>query len=214
MVALDQTLTLWINGLHTPFFDQFFFLFSEKLVWIALYLSIIYSIIRREKRQGWWVVLAMVLMIVLSDQVSSSVLKPLVERLRPTHDPSMCGKIHTVNDYVGGLYGFVSSHAANSAALALFLILWTRSRLVTFTFIGWACTMAYSRVYLGVHFAGDVLCGALVGVFSAIVAFKLLKYIGLKKSLSFKSTPYSFSETSAIVFVFVLTIIFLLVKSV
>jgi undecaprenyl-diphosphatase len=171
LLQFDSYLTLLINGWHTPFLDQFFFVFSRIYVWIPLYLAYIFLFLKNEGKKGFWIVLSMIILVVISDQISSGLLKPLVERLRPSHDPLLADKLHFVNGYVGGLYGFVSSHAANTAGLALFLLLVVRNRWHTFALSTWVLITGYSRVYLGVHFVGDVVCGALVGVFSALVSY-------------------------------------------
>ena len=119
-------------------------------------------------------ILAFVALIVLcSDQLSSSVIKPLVCRERPTHNVDIQDQIHTVNGYVGGLYGFVSSHAANSFAIAIFLSLVIKNWLFSFTIFLWAIINSYTRIYLGVHYFGDVLCGAVVGIIIALILYKL-----------------------------------------
>ena len=113
------------------------------------------------------------ILILLADQLSSSLLKPLVARLRPTHNPEISDLIHTVRGYRGGLYGFVSSHAANAFAFAVFTSLVIRNRYYALTIALWAVLSAYSRIYLGVHYVGDVVCGAILGVLVAIVVYKL-----------------------------------------
>jgi undecaprenyl-diphosphatase len=96
-----------------------------------------------------------------------------VARLRPTHNPEIADLIHVVNGYRGGLYGFVSSHSANAFAFVTFLSLFFRSRICTIVFVIWAVLMAYSRVYLGVHYVGDIVCGAILGVFVGLFVYKL-----------------------------------------
>lgn len=149
------------------------------------------------------VVLAIALCVFLSDRISSGIFKPLFERWRPSRDPVIGPLVDIVNGYRGGRYGFCSSHAANTFGLATLLTLMLTSRfrrnahhpvqtlplsstssqgkgfrwgLLCFFIIlwGWALANSYSRIYLGVHYPGDVLCGALVGVFSAWVCWWLL----------------------------------------
>ena len=103
------------------------------------------------------------------------ILKPWVARLRPTHNPEIADLIHTVNGYRGGRYGFVSSHAANAATFVTFTALVFRNRFYTILLTLWAFLTAYSRVYLGVHYVGDVLCGALVGVLVGVGVYAVFK---------------------------------------
>ena len=125
--------------------------------------------------QSLYVVAGIALCILLADQLSSSLLKPLVARLRPTHNPEISDLIHTVRGYRGGLYGFVSSHAANAFAFAVFTSLVIRNRYYALTIALWAVLSAYSRIYLGVHYVGDVVCGAILGVLVALVVYRVFR---------------------------------------
>ena len=212
LLRLDTYLTLLINSAHHPFFDQFFFNFSEKWMWIPLYLSIIVVLFRKEGKQAWWMLLALAMVVVLSDQISSGVLKPWVERLRPSHDPLLVSQIHLVNNYTGGLYGFVSSHAANTAGIALFLALLLRDRMLISLLAIWAILTAYSRVYLGVHFVGDVVCGACVGLFSGFMIYTLFLRLKRRFNLGEKRANYSTKETLPILVIFILTVVIIFLK--
>ena len=172
---LIDTLKLWdtnvfllINGIHAPFFDSFMFLVSEKLVWIPLYISVLYVLIRHWKKEAIWLVLALILCIVISDQVASGILKDLVKRLRPSHAEDLKGLVHLVKGYTGGNYGFASSHASNAAGFALLSALILKQRIYTCSILAWALITGYSRIYLGVHYPLDVLCGFLIGSLAAL----------------------------------------------
>ena len=175
--SLDRQWLLALNNDYSAFWDGIMVAFSEKITWIPLYIAMIYVIFRHWKKESWWLVVALILSVVISDQIASGVLKDWVARLRPSHDPSLVGQVVLVNGYKSGLYGFVSSHAANSFALALLSSLFFRNRIYTIFIFLWAVINAYSRIYLGVHYPGDVLGGALVGVFVALLIYFLLKKI-------------------------------------
>lgn len=180
IVELDKVLTLTINSCHAPFWDNFFFIFSGQLIWLPFFAAVIYVLYRQYGRRVYLPLIAFFLVILISDQISSSLIKPLVCRLRPTHDPEISAFIHTVNGYVGGLYGFVSSHAANSFSFALLSsLIFKRWGYSVMAFL-WAAVTSYSRIYLGVHFLGDVIVGAAIGLVAAYAIYLLLVQIQRK----------------------------------
>jgi undecaprenyl-diphosphatase len=171
----DTNLFLYLNALHTPFFDKIMWLISGKLTWLPLYLAIIAHYIYHERKKSWLPIICTILAVVISDQISSSVIKPLFERLRPSHEPAIEQLVHIVNGYKGGLFGFVSSHAANSFAVAVFTSLAFRIPIYTWAIIAWAVIVSYSRIYLGVHYPADIMGGAIIGIFSALLMYFLYK---------------------------------------
>lgn len=173
--AFDTNLFLLLNGLHSGFFDGVMFAFSAKFTWIPLYISILYVIIKQWKSKSVWIIAALVLCIVICDQVSSGIIKDLVQRPRPSHAENLKGLVHLVRDYSGGRFGFVSSHAANTFGFALLSSLIFRRKSYTISIFSWAAITAYSRIYLGVHYPFDILGGMIVGVSAAIFLFWLLK---------------------------------------
>ena len=173
--TLDTSLTLAINSCHSPFFDNFFYIYTQTWTWIPCILVLLVWMWRKWGVSSLYVVVGIALCVLLSDQISSSLLKPLVACLRPTHNPEIADLIHIVNGYRGGLYGFVSSHAANAATFVTFTALVFRNRLYTILLSLWAFLTAYSRVYLGVHYVGDVLCGALLGILVGVMVYVVFK---------------------------------------
>lgn len=169
--AWDTHLFLYLNGIHSTFFDGVMYAFSEKLTWIPLYIAVLYIVVKYWKRDAIWVVLSLVLCIVFADQVSSGIIKDLVQRPRPSQTAELQAVIHLVNDYHGGKYGFVSSHAANSIGFALLSSLLFKRKFYTFAIFTWAILTAYSRIYLGVHYPLDILGGAIVGTLGALLCF-------------------------------------------
>lgn len=175
---VDTALLLWLNGLHTAVGDAFMPLYTDKWVWLPLYLvMIVYLWYRYGAKQILWLVGALIVCAALSDLVSSSLIKPLVERPRPTRVPELEGVLHIVNGYRSGRYGFVSSHAANTFGIALFFTLITRDRLNAVVLFAWSLLNCYSRIYLGVHYPGDILGGFVVGTLMACLCYALLRRV-------------------------------------
>ncbi|MEI7499344.1 MAG: phosphatase PAP2 family protein [Bacteroidota bacterium] len=146
---------------------------------MPLSIFVLYLVVKKFKWQAMWIILFAAIMILLSDQLSN-IFKDWVARPRPTHDPGLTG-IHTVNGYVGGKYGFYSAHASTNLALAIYLILVLSDRYKYFTplILLWAFFMAYTRIYLGVHYPGDILAGwlagSLIGFCSGLVCLRFLR---------------------------------------
>ena len=161
--ALDKKVFLFLNGLHSPFFDQVMWQVSGKYLWVPFYLAILVFMGWHRKWNMVITVLVIALMILVSDQFSVLV-KDTVMRLRPCHSPDIMGMVHTVNGKCGGQFGFVSSHAANTFAVAAFVSLFFSLKWVSWIMYSWAALVSYSRIYLGVHYTGDVLGGILVGL--------------------------------------------------
>jgi undecaprenyl-diphosphatase len=181
LLELDQKVFFILNGLYTPWLDPVMFYISKTAFWIPLYAFLLFLLIKNFKKKSWVILVCIIITIVLADQITSSGLKPFFQRLRPSRDPALQGMVHTVNGYVGGKFGFASSHAANTMGIALFfwLLLANRYKWV-WTLFAWAIIVAYSRIYLGVHYPGDILVGMLLGLLAGWVGFTLSKKLELK----------------------------------
>ena len=183
---IDQQLFLFINSLNSPFFDQVMHTLSGKLILVPLYLAILVFLGIKYKRKFLIIIIFIILAATLADQ-SSVIVKNIVQRLRPCHEPSIMGIVHLVNGECGGVYGFVSSHATNTFDVALLSLSFIKKRWYSISIILWASIICYSRVYIGVHYPGDVLCGAILGSFIGWGTYKLYM---LTDNNILKNRPY------------------------
>lgn len=174
--SIDTQWLLAINGTHCTYMDSFMWTVSKSYSWALIAIAALVMGCRRGWKDALLLVVAIAVAVLLADQVSSGIIKNLVERPRPTHEPGLEGLVHIVRDYRGGMYGFVSSHAANSFAVALVVGLMYKHRAALGALMAWACLQCYSRMYLGVHYPGDILGGTLVGLAAGLAAYWTWRY--------------------------------------
>lgn len=179
MGDLDIRIFLLLNGCHADWLDPVMVLLTEMWPWIPLYLLWVFLVIKAFGKRSVWIFLAVALVVLCSDQLSAHVCKPLFHRLRPCFNPELEGMVHLPKGLPGGKYGFVSSHAANTFAVAAFLTAALRKswRWVGWTLYGWALVSSYTRIYLGMHYPGDILCGAVLGILIGLIIWRLMKLI-------------------------------------
>ena len=179
LLQYDTELFLYLNNLGTPSWDGFWLFYTNKLVWIPFYAILLYLMYRKWGNKPILVTIAVVaLMIVFTDQITN-LFKHGLERLRPCHVEALMDKMRIVRVGCGGLYGFFSGHASNSMAVAIFVGLMLRktSRYFIYGLILWSIVMGYSRIYVGVHYPLDVLCGFIFGGLTGFLFYKLNIYI-------------------------------------
>ena len=177
LLEFDKKLLFALNHSHTPLFDWLMWQFSGILMWLPLYAFIIYLLVKKFKEKALLVILIVIFAIGIADYTSVHLFKEVFKRLRPCHNPLIMDSIILVKDYCGGKYGFISSHASNSFALARISSLLLRKKYFTIIIFLWAILVSISRVYLGVHYPSDIMAGALWGSVIGFLLYKICKYI-------------------------------------
>jgi len=180
---LDRHLFLFLNGHYNSFFDFVMYWLSDKLIWAPLYVVLLVMMYYTYRKAFWYILLLIALLITMTDQVSVMLFKDVFQRLRPCHEPELEGMVRTLYGKCGGSYGFISSHACNTFGVAVFAgsILKIKYKWMLPALLFWAAAISYSRVYLGVHYPGDILVGSIVGALIGWFIVKLFRWIQLKQ---------------------------------
>lgn len=176
---IDARLLLIVNGAHSPFFDSVMWCISGRWIWVPFYAVLAYLLFRRMSWKCASICLVTIgLIIFAADQTCATLIRPEIGRLRPANlNNPLSSFVHVVNGYRSGRYGFPSCHAANTFALAVFMSLVIRHKWFTVMMFSWAFIVSYSRMYLGVHYFGDLFCGATIGSLFAVLFYYLQNYL-------------------------------------
>lgn len=176
---IDARLLLIVNGAHSPFFDSVMWCISGRWIWVPFYAVLAYLLFRRMSWKRASICLVTIGLIILAaDQTCATLIRPEIGRLRPANlNNPLSSFVHVVNGYRGGRYGFPSCHTANTFALAVFMSLVIRHKWFTVMMFSWAFVVSYSRMYLGVHYFGDLFCGATIGSLFAVLFYYLQNYL-------------------------------------
>ena len=185
IIEFDKHLLLTLNGRDSLFWDGCMTVYTTMIVWMPLAVLLLYVLIKNNNiRTFMLLVVIITLVFVLTDGITSTFCKPFFERWRPTRDPELMYLVDVVNGYRCASYGFMSSHAANSFGIATFIMLLMRNRALSVSLVIWALINCYSRIYLGVHYPGDIIGGTIVGILSGILMYRLYIYLCKKMRLA------------------------------
>jgi undecaprenyl-diphosphatase len=180
--SIDRSIVLWVNGWHSPMLDKFMWIISAKLTWVPLYVLILILFIRSYNwKKGIVFLLAVIICVTLTDQISVHLFKDLFQRYRPSHHSLLTDRLHFYslgngNFYKGGMYGFVSSHAANFAGVCFFAMIQLRKSYswLSYLLILILLLVCFSRIYLGVHYLSDVTVGVALGGLIALIVNRFI----------------------------------------
>lgn len=222
IIEFDKQLLLAVNGSDSLFLDGLAKTLTTAATWIPLYISLFYMVVKNNDtvQKITIIVLCAGLCVLFAGGIDDMVVKPMVARWRPTHDPEIGMLVDVVNGYRGGKYGFFSAHACNTFSIAVFFSLLVRSRLLTCFLFGWSFINCWTRLYLGVHYPGDILVGLLWGLTVGVSIWFLYKkitdrWISSRNYVSeqYTSTGYVLHDIDVVVSVLVLTIIYAILSA-
>ena len=222
LISFDKELLLAVNGSASLFLDGLVKTLTTAATWIPLYLALFYLVLKNNDstKKILLIVACAALCVLIAGSLDDLVVKPLVARWRPSRDPEIGILVDTVNGYRGGRYGFFSAHASNTFSIAVFFSLLIRSRLLTFFLIGWSFVNCWTRLYLGVHFPGDILVGLLWGGFVGMSVYFL--YVRVSRNWSSKrkyvsaqytSTGYLCVDVDVVISVLLFTLIYAVLRA-
>ena len=221
-LANDRLVLSWFNGSNSVFLDGWMCALTSGFTWLALYASLFYLVVKNNETMGqiMLVVGCALACVGLADIMADVIVKPLVERWRPSNDPIFKYDVSVVDGYRGTSYGFFSAHAANTFSLALFFCMLVRSRVLSVALVLWSFVNCYTRMYLGLHYPSDIVCGLLWGSVCAIGVYYFYLRVSRRMfgednyvSTQYTSTGYRLCDVDIVVFVLVSTVLITLFKA-
>ena len=223
LIALDKQWLLAVNGSDSLFLDRMAHVLTTAMTWLPLYLSLFYVVLHNNEnfRKVLCVLAATGLCVLLAGSVDDLIVKPTVARWRPTHDPEIGLLVDIVDGYRGGKYGFFSAHASNTFSIAILFCWLIRSRLLSIALVIWSLTNCWTRMYLGVHFPGDILVGLtwgfIVGTLVYYIYYRVTKRLSTSNrrfvSSNYTSMGYQRSDCNIPVAVLVFTLLYALIRA-
>ena len=223
LLEYDKTLLLFFNNPNNMFLDHVVLVFTSGYTWIPLYISLLYLVVKNNERWGRILLIlgTMALCMLVSNVGNGGFVKPYIARLRPSSDPLLAHSISLVRGYTPEGFSFFSAHACNAFSVAVFFIFLVRSRLLSVTLFLWACLVAWTRLYLGVHFPSDVLVGMVAGTLNAALCYFVYQQIQHRVApispyvtSQFTKTGYEVKDVDVVLTVIMLTCIYCMIRGV
>ncbi len=221
-IALDKQWLLAVNGSESLFLDSLVKTLTTATTWIPLYVALFYVVLKNSNniRKVMLILGCALMCILLAGTIDDTIVKPLVERWRPARDPDIGMAVDIVNGYRGGRFGFFSAHASNTFSIAVFFMWHVRSRLLSISLLLWSLLNCWTRLYLGVHYPGDIIVGlvwgAIVGTAVWLAFSKITKQSDADPNLisdQYTSTGYLHSHANIVVTVLSATLIYAIIKA-
>lgn len=222
LIEFDKQLLLTVNGSNSIFLDGLAKTLTTAATWIPLYVSLLYLVVKNNDtlQKILMIIVCAGLCVLIAGSVDDVFVKPSVARWRPTHDPAIGSMVDVVNGYRGGNFGFFSAHASNTFSIAVFFSLLIRNRLLTVFLVGWSLVNCWTRMYLGVHYPGDILVGLLWGGTVGTLVWLMHQHVskrwlpsGNYVSGQYTSTGYQVSDVDVVISVLVLTLFYAVLRA-
>jgi undecaprenyl-diphosphatase len=220
---MDMQVLSIFNGSDNIMLDQMVQILTSGLTWIPLYVMLFFVVMRNNETMGQiaLVVGSAIFCVLFADGLVDGIIKQLAERWRPSNDPTFKYMVQVVDDIRLKGYSFCSAHAANTMSLAVFFSLLIRSKLLTITLVIWSLINCWTRLYLGVHYPSDILCGMIIGIIVGILVYLLYYKIYLRISPKinyisnqYTSTGYDYDDIDKAMVILMLTLVYVVTRSV
>lgn len=220
---MDMQVLSLFNGSDNIMLDQMVQILTSGLTWIPLYVMLFFVVIRNNETMGQiaLVVGSAIFCVLFADGLVDGIIKQLAERWRPSNDPTFKYMVQVVDDIRLKGYSFCSAHAANTMSLAVFFSLLVRSKLLTITLVTWSLINCWTRLYLGVHYPSDILCGMIIGIVVGILVYLLYYKIYLRISPKinyisnqYTSTGYDHDDIDKVMVILMFTLIYVVTRGV